>query len=272
MGLDVYRKKRRFDKTPEPSGDAKGAKRAGAKLAYAIQKHRASRLHYDLRLEWNGVLLSWAIPKGPSFDPSVKRLARQTEDHPLDYAGFEGVIPEKEYGGGTVMVWDRGTWTPEVQEVAAAIAKGDLKFTIDGEKLHGSWVLVRIKSWDKKDDQGNWLLIKHKDAFASTEDVTLAKPWSVVTARSLRQIAEQEGGNVAKAADGDPPPPGRDSHPGPGPVTPPAAKPKRAAPAPERRPPPASGTGSRGSAAAPRGSATRTGSAARPARRRPKSK
>jgi bifunctional non-homologous end joining protein LigD len=261
MGLDVYRKKRRFDKTPEPSG--KGVKSAGGKLVYAIQKHRASRLHYDLRLEWKDVLLSWAIPKGPSFDPSVKRLARQTEDHPLDYAFFEGVIPEKEYGGGTVMVWDRGTWTPEVPDVDAAIKKGDLKLTIDGEKLHGSWVLVRIKSWDKKGDEGNWLLIKHRDAFASTDDVTLSKPWSVLTGRSLKKIAEELGGNVAKAADGDPPV---------GPVTRAggSAQPKAAA-APRRRTR-ATGTGSRGSSAAPRGTGTRTGSGARRARRPPKSK
>jgi bifunctional non-homologous end joining protein LigD len=257
MGLDVYRKKRRFDKTPEPSGDETKTKRAAGTLMYAIQKHRATRLHYDLRLEWKGVLLSWAIPKGPSFDPSQKRLARQTEDHPIDYGGFEGIIPEKEYGGGTVMLWDRGTWRPESPDVDAALAKGDLKVHIDGEKIRGSWVLVRIKSWDKPGDQGNWLFIKHRDEFATTADVTLEKPWSVLTGRSLKKIAEDEGGNVAKAADGDPP--------ATAPERPPAAPAKKA---PARR----SGTGSRRSAAAPPGTAPRSGSAGRRGARPRKSK
>jgi bifunctional non-homologous end joining protein LigD len=257
MGLDVYKKKRRFDKTPEPSGDETKSKRTPGVLSYAIQKHRASRLHYDLRLEWKGVLLSWAIPKGPSFDPSVKRLARQTEDHPLDYGGFEGIIPEKEYGGGTVMLWDRGTWKPESPDVDAALAKGDLKLTIEGEKIRGSWVLVRIKSWDKPGDQGNWLFIKHKDEHSSTADVTLEKPWSVLTGRSLKKIAQDEGGNVVKAADGDPPvkapPPARER----------ASGKRRAS---------ATRTGSRRSSAAPGGTAPRTSSGAARARRPRKSK
>ena len=258
MGLDVYKKKRRFDKTPEPSGDEEARKkRVPGVLAYAIQKHRATRLHYDLRLEWKGVLLSWAIPKGPSFDPSVKRLARQTEDHPLDYGGFEGIIPEKEYGGGTVMLWDRGSWKPESSDVDAAIKKGDLKLTIEGEKIRGSWVLVRIKSWDKPGDQGNWLLIKHKDEFVSTADVTVEKPWSVLTGRSLKKIAEDLGGNVVKAADADPP------------ATAPAPAPSAAA---RTRPAKAKGTGSRRSAAARSGTAPRSGSAAPLARRPRKSR
>src|SRR5690606_9888825 len=138
--LDDYRKKRDFTKTPEPSGDEAGTPRATDEpLYFCVQKHLASHLHYDLRLEWNGVLLSWAVPKGPSIDPADKRLAMQTEDHPYDYGSFEGVIPEG-YGAGIVMLWDRGTWTPE-GDVDAMLRKGDLKFTLDGFKLKGSWVL-----------------------------------------------------------------------------------------------------------------------------------
>src|SRR5579863_7737864 len=120
MPLNEYRRKRRFDVTTEPSGETLPRAREAKGLLYVIQKHRASQLHYDFRLEWNGVLLSWAVPKGPSLDPSVKRLAMQVEDHPVEYGSFEGTIPEGEYGGGTVMVWDRGTWTPEVPDVDAA--------------------------------------------------------------------------------------------------------------------------------------------------------
>jgi bifunctional non-homologous end joining protein LigD len=141
--LKKYRSKRNFDVTPEPSGS--GPKRASSKtaFAYVIQKHQASHLHYDFRLEWNGVLLSWAIPKGPSLDPSVKRLAAAVEDHPVEYGSFEGVIPDGEYGGGTVMLWDYGTWTPEESDGDAALRKGELKFTLHGKKLKGSWVLIR---------------------------------------------------------------------------------------------------------------------------------
>src|SRR5579863_2884482 len=142
--LKEYRDKRNFDVTAEPKGGS-GSKQSPTELLYVIQKHQASHLHYDFRLEWRGVLLSWAVPKGPSLDPSVKRLATHVEDHPLEYGGFEGVIPEGEYGGGTVMLWDRGTWNPEVEDVDAALEKGDLKFTLAGKKLRGSWVLVRTK-------------------------------------------------------------------------------------------------------------------------------
>src|SRR6202451_2447164 len=128
MTLKEYTKKRHFNVSPEPSGKAAPSKNQDA-LVYVIQKHRATQLHYDFRLEWNGVLLSWAVPKGPSPDPPTKRLAMQVEDHPVDYADFEGVIPAGEYGGGTVMVWDYGTWEPEQDDVDAAIAKGDLKIT-----------------------------------------------------------------------------------------------------------------------------------------------
>ena len=134
--LEKYQEKRNFDVTAEPKG-ARGRK-SSSELLYVIQKHMASQLHYDFRLEWRGVLLSWAVPKGPSPDPSVKRLATMVEDHPVEYGGFEGVIPEGEYGGGTVMLWDRGTWTPESPDVNEALEKGDLKFTLEGKKLRGS--------------------------------------------------------------------------------------------------------------------------------------
>src|ERR1700680_1486198 len=177
MTLKRYREKRHFGVTPEPAGPDTASTRLSKAtpvikkqpaLKYVIQKHRASQLHYDFRLEWNGVLLSWAVPKGPSLDPSVKRLAMQVEDHPIDYADFEGVIPEGEYGGGTVMVWDQGTWEPEVEDVDAALQKGDLKFTLHGKKLKGSWVLVRTRGYGRSSDR-SWLLIKHRDEFASAD-------------------------------------------------------------------------------------------------------
>ncbi len=203
MGLTEYRKKRRFDVTSEPAGKEKDRK-ARRRPGYVIQKHRATALHYDFRLEWNGVLLSWAVPKGPSLDPSVKRLAMQVEDHPIEYAKFEGIIPEKEYGGGTVMVWDRGFWLPESPDVDAALKKGDLKFALDGEKLKGSWVLVRTRG-RYQEGKPTWLLIKHRDEFASTEDIAEKEPRSVVSNRLLIEIARDEGGNMEKAATGDPP-------------------------------------------------------------------
>jgi bifunctional non-homologous end joining protein LigD len=201
MGLAEYRKKRRFDVTSEPSG-AKTPRRA-KKLSYVIQKHRATALHYDFRLEWKGVLLSWAVPKGPSLDPSVKRMAMPTEDHPIEYAKFEGIIPEGEYGGGTVMIWDAGTWTPESPDVDAALKKGDLKFRLDGKKLHGSWVLVRIRG--REGGRPPWLLIKHRDEDASKEDIAEKEPRSIVSKRILAEIARDEGGDIVKAASGDPP-------------------------------------------------------------------
>jgi bifunctional non-homologous end joining protein LigD len=202
VGLTEYRKKRRFDVTAEPAG-GKLPRRAKKKLSYVIQKHRATALHYDFRLEWKGVLLSWAVPKGPSLDPSVKRMGMQTEDHPIEYAKFEGIIPEGQYGGGTVMIWDSGTWTPEVPDVDAALKKGDLKFRLDGKKLHGSWVLVRIRP--REGGRPPWLLIKHRDEFASKEDVAEKEPRSVVSKRILAEIARDEGGDIVKAATGDPP-------------------------------------------------------------------
>ena len=187
MPLDEYRRKRDFAKTPEPSGDARkrpGRKRSrSAPLAFCVQKHLASHLHYDLRLEHDGVLLSWAVPKGPSLMTSDRRMAVRTEDHPRDYGNFEGVIPEG-YGAGIVMLWDRGTWTPEVDDVGAALAKGDLKFSLDGYKLKGSWALVRIR--DRSDtppaQRGrNWLLIKHADFWSGPIDITEFAPRSVVS-------------------------------------------------------------------------------------------
>ena len=202
MPLEEYRKKRRFEVTKEPAG-ANAPKKRKTVLAYVIQKHRATALHYDFRLEWNGVLLSWAVPKGPSLDPTVKRMATHVEDHPLEYAAFEGIIPAGEYGGGTVMVWDSGTWAPESPDVDAALEKGDLKFTLLGEKLKGSWVLVRTKGWGSP-KRPAWLLIKHRDAFVSDEDIAEARPRSVVSNRLLTEIAIDEGGDVEKASTGDP--------------------------------------------------------------------
>lgn len=202
MPLKEYGKKRNFAVTSEPSGKGAPKEKHGS-LIYVIQKHRATALHYDFRLEWKGVLLSWAVPKGPSLDPSVKRLAMQVEDHPVDYASFEGTIPEGEYGGGTVMVWDQGTWTPEQEDVDAALAKGDLKILLQGKKLKGSWVLVRTHGYGRADGK-SWLLIKHRDQYVSAEDITAEKPRSIVSNRLLAQIAKDGGGDVAKAATGDP--------------------------------------------------------------------
>ena len=165
---------------------------------FVVQKHRATQLHYDFRLEADGVLKSWAVPKGPALDPTVKRLAMQVEDHPVDYAKFEGVIPEGEYGGGTVMVWDYGTYKPENSEdVSEALRKGELKFSLNGKKLKGSWVLVRTR--DRQ-----WLLIKHRDYYTTEEEVTEIAPVSILTRRTLAEIAEDEGGNIKKASTGDP--------------------------------------------------------------------
>jgi len=207
MSLDEYHKKRDFQKTSEPSGKGETRKSTG-KLIYVIQQHRATQLHYDFRLEWNGALLSWAVPKGPSLDPSVKRLAMQVEEHPIDYADFEGVIPADEYGGGTVMVWDIGTWEPEVPDVDEGLRKGDLKFELHGKKLQGSWVLVRTRGFGSSKGKSSWLLIKHRDAYASEseEDITADKPYSAISHRLLADIARDGGGNVEQAATGDPQP------------------------------------------------------------------
>jgi bifunctional non-homologous end joining protein LigD len=203
MPLDEYRKKRNFKVTPEPSGQVAARGKGPAERLYVIQKHRATALHYDFRLEWNGTLLSWAVPKGPSTDPSVKRLAMQVEDHPIEYAKFEGVIPSGEYGGGTVMVWDEGTWEPQSPDPAAALAKGDFKFILHGKKLKGSWVLVRTRGFGSG-TKPSWLLIKHRDKFVSNRDITLDKPRSILSKRLLADIARDGGGDVEVAATGDP--------------------------------------------------------------------
>jgi bifunctional non-homologous end joining protein LigD len=200
--LDEYRRKRDFAKSPEPSGRDTRARRLSRRPArfFCVQKHLASHLHYDFRLEHNGTLLSWAVPKGPSLDPAVKRLAMLVEDHPIDYGTFEGVIPEG-YGAGIVMLWDRGTWTPEVEDVDRALAKGDLKFTLDGYKLKGSWVLVRTRGYSRRRDidrmaapsersaEGrSWLLIKHRDDWSGDLDIAEFAPLSVKTERDFPEI------------------------------------------------------------------------------------
>jgi bifunctional non-homologous end joining protein LigD len=184
VALEKYRAKRNFKESPEPSGDAKlvaerASRTKGAKPRFfCVQKHLASHLHYDFRLEHDGVLLSWAVPKGPSLDPATKRLAMMVEDHPVEYGTFEGVIPSG-YGAGIVLLWDQGTWTPEVDDVDAALKKGDLKFTLDGYKLKGSWVLVRTKGkWAGGGDR-SWLLIKHRDDWAGDVDIAEFAPLSV---------------------------------------------------------------------------------------------
>jgi bifunctional non-homologous end joining protein LigD len=190
--LAEYRRKRDFALTPEPAGER--SRRSDARLQFVIQKHAASRLHYDFRLELDGVLKSWAVPKGPSLDPREKRLAVHVEDHPIDYGGFEGVIPKGQYGGGTVLLWDRGTWRPEDGSPDTAYRKGSLKFTLDGEKLHGKWALVRMGGRAAGEKRENWLLIKEKDDVArpgSGAAVVDENPLSVESGRDMTKIAAQ---------------------------------------------------------------------------------
>jgi bifunctional non-homologous end joining protein LigD len=193
MALEEYNRKRDFRKTPEPAGRVAGAKKAApAPLSFVVQKHAARRLHYDFRLELDGVLKSWAVPKGPSLDPGEKRLAVHVEDHPMDYGGFEGVIPEGQYGGGTVLLWDRGSWTPEGPDPAEAYRKGALKFQLDGSKLRGHWALVRMGGKAANERHENWLLIKERDADAvpdSGNALVADNPLSVATGRSMEAIA-----------------------------------------------------------------------------------
>jgi bifunctional non-homologous end joining protein LigD len=189
--LTTYRKKRDFEITSEPSGEAKVAR--SRQRRFVIQKHDATRLHYDLRLEFDGVFKSWAVTKGPSLDPHDKRLAVEVEDHPLDYGDFEGTIPEGQYGGGTVMLWDRGYWdSPDAER---GFKKGDLKINLHGEKLNGSWVLVRMKGDRYGGKRTNWLLIKHRDDHVREGDDNdiLAQDRSVASGRSMEQIAEGKG-------------------------------------------------------------------------------
>ncbi|MDO9562737.1 MAG: DNA polymerase ligase N-terminal domain-containing protein, partial [Bradyrhizobium sp.] len=189
--LSTYRKMRDFEKTAEPSGDAGVS--PSKRRRFVIQKHDATRLHYDLRLEFDGVFKSWAVTKGPSLDPHDKRLAVEVEDHPLDYGDFEGTIPNDQYGGGTVQLWDRGYWDSDDPE--RGFRKGDLKFTLEGEKLHGSWVLVRMRHDRNGGKRTNWLLIKHRDDFAREGKANniLEADRSVASGRSMDQIAAGKG-------------------------------------------------------------------------------
>jgi bifunctional non-homologous end joining protein LigD len=208
--LSTYRSKRNFSKTAEPSGEK--AMAASSRGRFVIQKHDATRLHYDLRLELDGVFKSWAVTKGPSLDPHDKRLAVEVEDHPLDYGDFEGAIPKGEYGGGTVQLWDRGYWEPEGSKTAQqALAGGDLKFRLDGNRLHGSWVLVRMKHDRNRGKRTNWLLIKHQDEYAhdGSGDAVLAADKSVASGRTMATIAAGKGRGpqafmLAKKAAADP--------------------------------------------------------------------
>jgi bifunctional non-homologous end joining protein LigD len=201
MVLEKYKQKRNFTSSPEPAGDAKlAAERARTApqdgLFFCVQKHLASHLHYDFRIEWKGVLLSWAVPKGPSLDPKTKRLAMHVEDHPIEYGTFEGVIPEG-YGAGIVMLWDQGTWSPQVDDVDAALKKGDLKFTLDGYKLKGSWVLVRTGGrYPGGSGDRSWLLIKHKDDWAGDLDITTFAPKSVKSEGDFEDILAQDRPDV----------------------------------------------------------------------------
>jgi bifunctional non-homologous end joining protein LigD len=188
--LEEYRRKRDFTRSPEPAGDTGARKRVGASF-FCVQKHLASHLHYDFRLEHEGVLLSWAVPKGPSVDPSVKRLAMHVEDHPVEYGTFEGVIPEG-YGAGIVMLWDQGTWEPEVADVAAALKKGDLKIRLHGVKLKGSWVLVRTKGGDGR----SWLLIKHRDEWSGPLDIAEFAPLSVKSGGDFADILAADNPDI----------------------------------------------------------------------------
>jgi bifunctional non-homologous end joining protein LigD len=187
MSLIRYKEKRNFSTTSEP----KGGKSSGSNLVFVVQKHAATRLHYDFRLEMEGVLKSWAVPKGPSANPSEKRLAMMVEDHPFDYRTFEGIIPKGEYGGGTVIVWDQGTYEPiekidgkKAQEkyLLKQLKEGSLKVVLHGKKLKGEWALVRTKL-----SENSWLLIKHKDKYATAEDIT-EKSKSVSSGKTIEQI------------------------------------------------------------------------------------
>lgn len=204
MGLTEYKKMRRFGETPEPTGSVKKASSpaGGKKLEFVVQKHHATRLHYDFRLELDGVLKSWAVPKGPSMNPAEKRLAMMVEDHPFEYRKFEGVIPEGNYGAGKVIIWDRGWYTPaemlpdkslkeykdkDVEKYAQAmLEKGDFKFILHGKKLKGAFVLVRAKSFG----ENNWLLIKKDDKYVSKKDVTKDTK-SVVSGKDVEEIDGQ---------------------------------------------------------------------------------
>ena len=191
--LGEYHRKRDFTKTAEPAGGATNRRPTRA-LRFVVQKHAASHLHFDFRLELDGVMKSWAVPKGPSYDPSVRRLAMEVEDHPIEYNTFEGTIPKGQYGGGTVMVWDRGTYEPEggggAQALRDGYARGDLKIVLRGARLVGGWVLVRMRR--DESDRAQWLLIKHRDDTAdAARDVVVDELTSVATGRTMDEIGQR---------------------------------------------------------------------------------
>ena len=194
MPLNEYRAKRNFAVSPEPAGDEPRSKRSGVPRFFCVQKHLATQLHYDFRLEHDGVLLSWAVPKGPSINPADKRLAMHVEDHPLEYGTFEGVIPDG-YGAGVVMLWDEGTWEPLVDDVDAALKKGDLKIELHGVKLKGSWALVRTRGGDGR----SWLLIKHRDDWAGPVDIARFAPLSIKSGGDFTDILAQDAPAVWKS-------------------------------------------------------------------------
>ena len=182
--LEIYRQKRRFDRTPEPAGTSA----AGSGSLFVIHKHAARRLHYDLRLQFGDALKSWAVTRGPSLDPADRRLAVHVEDHPLDYGGFEGTIPRGEYGAGGVVIWDRGHWVP-MEDPEDGYSRGTLKFRLDGHKLLGGWMLVRLKR--KEGERENWLLIKERDDFARPGDgdaLLREAPESVVSGQTVEAL------------------------------------------------------------------------------------
>jgi len=199
MALEKYREKRNFTKSPEPTGDKLRSSPSGhTPRSFCVQKHLASHLHYDFRLEHDGVLWSWAIPKGPSLGPATKRLAIHVEDHPLEYGDFEGVIPSG-YGAGIVMLWDRGTWTPESDDVDTSLKNGDLKFTLDGYKLKGSWALIRTKNngrWSSGGADRSWLLIKHRDEWSSDVDIAAFAPLSVKSESDFAKILSKDNPDI----------------------------------------------------------------------------
>ena len=188
MALEEYQRKRDFKQTPEPPAKVE----RGQRRRFVVQKHRATRLHYDFRLEMEGVLKSWAVPKGPSLDPADKRLAMQVEDHPVSYFDFEGIIPAGNYGAGTVMVWDMGTWEPQ-GDAAEMLRQGDLKFRLNGEKLKGDFALVHMKSRRPGSKGTEWLLIKHRDAYVQEGYNIDEYDYSVLTKRTMDEIAGDQG-------------------------------------------------------------------------------
>jgi len=237
MGLAEYNRKRNFAVTSEPSGEAPVAPRAEGGRQFVIQKHAATRLHYDFRLELEGVLKSWSVPKGPSLDTKVKRLAMHVEDHPLAYATFEGIIPKGEYGGGTVLLWDHGTWEP-IEDPHQGYAAGNLKFILKGTKLHGGFALVKIRDRSARgghDGGRSWLLIKERDGYVvpeATSEITKARPESVTTGRTLDEIAVDRSrvwhSNRAQIEVGAAP--GAEAAPLPGKIRPPRFAPRKAPP------------------------------------------